>query len=269
MFKYLRVIFSIGYKLLWIYFHYIVKYARHPERYPLEVRYKKVRELFVLILDHFRLDWKIKGLDYLRQYEKEGKTFLLTPNHLSDLDGIAILYWCEKPVTIVAKKETRKFPFVGKTLKAIDAYFLDRSDLRDGVKMLHYVQDTLSSGKASVLIYPEGTRNREPNGPLLAFHAGSLKSIYRTNVPVIGIAQYGSQYPLQGNTNYKRYPMYLTFLKPYEKEDYLSYNAVSFASIIEQEIAKEVYAQRALTQTYFLVDEEKVPLKGKKAISIQ
>ncbi len=269
MFKYLRIILQCGWKLLWIYFRYIVRYARHPERYPLEIRYQKVRELFGVVLDHFRLDWKIKGLDHLRKLEKEGKTFLLVPNHLSDLDAICILYWCERPITFVAKKETLKFPFVGKTIKAIDGYFLDRNDLRDGVRMVKDTVNKLTSGKTSVLIYPEGTRNREPNGPLAVFHPGSLKSLYRSGVPVIGIAQYGSQMPLQVNTNYQRYPVHITFFEPIEKEEYEKYNAVEFAPILETMIAKEVYAQRALVDSYLLLDEEHVPLKGKSAVSIQ
>ena len=269
MFKYLRIILSCGWKLLYIYLRYIVRYARHPERYPLEERYRRVKELFGVVLDHFRLDWKIKGQENIRKLEKEGKTFLLVPNHLSDLDAICILYWCEKPLTFVAKKETKKFPFVGKVIQSIDGYFLDRNDLRDGIKMIKDTTEKLASGKCSVLIYPEGTRNREPSGPLAAFHAGSLKSLYRAGAPVIGVAQYGTQYPLHADTNFKRYPIYMTFFPPIYKEEYQKYSAVEFAPILEEMIAKEVYSERALVDSYFLLDEEKIPLKGKSAKTFQ
>lgn len=269
MFKYIRIILLCGWKLLYIYFRYIVRYARHPERYPLEERYRRVHELFAVVLDHFRLDWKMKGLDNIRSLEKEGKTFLLVPNHLSDLDPISILYWCEKPITFVAKKEAEKYPFVGKVIKSIDGYFLDRNDLRDGIKMIKDTQEKLLSGKTSVVIYPEGTRNRNPNGPLLSFHPGSLKSLYRAGVPVVPVAQYGTQYPLQSDNNFKRYPIYMSFLPPIYKEEYEKYSAVEFAPIIETMIAKEVYTQRALVDSYFLVGEEKIPLKGKSAKSFQ
>ncbi len=269
MFKYLRIILQCGWKILWIYFRYIVRYAAHPERYPLKERYDKVRELFTLVLDHFRIDWKIKGLENIRQLEKEGKRFLLVPNHLSDLDAICIIYWCEEPVSFVAKKEALKFPFVGKAIKAVDGYFLDRGDLRDGVRMMKDTADKLSSGKCSVLIYPEGTRNREPFGPMLSFHPGSFKSLYKAGVPVIGVGQFGSQLPLQKDNNYKRYPVYVSFLSPIYKEEYEKYLPVDFAPLFERMIAEEVYAERFLFSNYFIANEEKVPLKGKKAVSIR
>lgn len=260
MLKYLRIIFSCGYKLIYLYFGFIVRYARHPERYPKEVRYAKVRELFGTIFDHFRIDWKIKGIGNVRKLEKEGKTFLLVPNHLSDFDPLCILYYMEKPVTFVAKKEAKKFPFVGKVIKALDGYFLDRNDLRDGVKMIKFVQEKLLNG-TSVIIYPEGTRNRAPNGSMAEFHPGSLKSLYKTGVPVIGIAQYGTQIPLQINNNYKRYPIYITFFPPIYKEEYEKYAAAEFAPMFETMIAKEVYNLRFLCDSYYLLEEEKIPLK--------
>ncbi len=269
MLKYLRIILQCGWKILWIYFHYIVRYAAHPERYPLKERYSKVRELFMLVVDHFRVDWKVKGLENVKKLEKEGKRFLLVPNHLSDLDAICIIYWCEEPVSFVAKKETAKFPFVAKVIKAVDGFFLDRKDLRSGVAMMKDTASKLTSGKCSVLIYPEGTRNREPNGPLLSFHPGSFKSLYKSGVPVLGVAQYGSQLPLQKDTNYKRYPVYVTFLEPIYQEQYEKYTPVDFAPLFETMIAKEVYTQRFLLDSYFLASEEKVPLKGKKAVSIR
>lgn len=269
MLKYLRLVFTALPKICWLYFGYIVRYARHPEKYPLEKRYKKVHELFVVICDHLRIDWKIKGLENIRDLEKKGQVFLLVPNHLSVLDTIQILYWCEKPVSVVSKKENLKLPVIGKVLKAIDSYHLDRNDLRDGVRMIQYVSKRLSEGSQSFMIFPEGTRNKNPKGPLNEFHPGSFKSLYKSGVPMIPLAQYGSQFPLSFSTNYKRYPMYLTFFKPIVKEEYSKYSAVEFAPIVEEIIAKEVYSLRALGDNYFLMKEENIPLKGKKAISIQ
>ena len=194
---------------------------------------------------------------------------MLVPNHLSDLDAVCIIYWCEEPVSFVAKKETLKFPFVNKVIKAVDGYFLDRNDLRDGVKMMKDTADKLASGKCSVLIYPEGTRNREPFGPMLSFHPGSFKSLYKAGVPLLGVAQFGSQLPLQKDTDYKRYPVYVSFLPPVYKEVYEKYSPVDFSPLFEKTIAEEVYKERFLFSNYFIANEEKVPLKGKNAVSIR
>ena len=123
MWKYPRVLLLAGPRLLWDYTFYLWRYARHPERTPIERRYAVARRLVLFILKRFRVDWKVEGIDYIRELEAKNQCYLLTPNHMSDLDPLAILCLSEKPISFVAKKETRKMPFIGTAVKALDGYF--------------------------------------------------------------------------------------------------------------------------------------------------
>ena len=124
MLKYPRVLFFCGFRLLWDYTFYLWRYARHPERTSIEARYARVRKLIHYILDHFRIDWKVEGIENLQALEKNNQCYLLVANHVSDLDPLAIVYLSEKPISFVAKKETRKMPFIGTAVKALDGYFM-------------------------------------------------------------------------------------------------------------------------------------------------
>lgn len=261
MIKYLRLIFQVGWRILWDFTFFIWPYARHPERTPLEKRYKKLRELIIYVLDHYRLDWKIKGLDNIRALEKKKQVFLLIPNHLSDLDPLSLVYWCERPISFVAKKEIKRFPFIASAVKSLDGVFIDRSDLRQNVEVMKKVEGYLSSGYCSVMIFAEGTRNRHPEGPMAPFHPGSFKAAFRTSVPIVPLAMWGTQRPFHPAPDYRRYPVQFTFFPPILPQTFLKESTVEISGQVEEQVAKEVYSLRATDSNYFLMDEEWVELK--------
>ena len=50
MFKLFVFVLKAGPMILWNYFSWILPYSRHPEKYPLEVRYNRVRKLVLKLL---------------------------------------------------------------------------------------------------------------------------------------------------------------------------------------------------------------------------
>lgn len=246
---------------MWDYTFYIWRYARHPEKTPLEKRYRRVRGLIVYVLDHFRLDWKVEDVEKLRALEKSDTKFLLVSNHLSDLDPLAIVYLCEKPISFVAKKETRKMPFIGTAVKAIDGLFMDRADLRQSFEVIQTVEERLHNGYCSYMIFPEGTRNRQPETtPVANFHAGSFKAAMAPSVPILPMAEYGTFRPFHSKPDYRRNPLEVTFYDPLMPADYQGLSSGELAQQVHDLLDQKVVLFKAEDKDFFDKGYEKVPL---------
>ena len=68
-----------------------------------------------------------------------------------------------------------KIPFLSTWMKLVNCLFLDRDDMKQGLKMVLDGINKLKSG-ISICIFPEGTRNKgEDETELMPFKEGSLK----------------------------------------------------------------------------------------------
>ena len=77
-------------------------------------------------------------------------------------------------------------------VRSVQAYlhclFLDRKDIKQGLKTILTAVDKVKSG-ISICIFPEGTRNRNKDElDMLPFHEGSFKIATKANCPIIPIA---------------------------------------------------------------------------------
>ncbi len=83
----------------------------------------------------------------------------------------------------VAKVEMLRYPLLNLWMKYIHCLFLDRSDIKKGLKTILEGVEEVKSG-ISLCIFPEGTRNKV-NDTFLPFHDGSFKIAEKGKVPVI------------------------------------------------------------------------------------
>jgi 1-acyl-sn-glycerol-3-phosphate acyltransferase len=255
------LLLKCGPRLLWTYLFYINRYARHPERYPLAERYAKIRGLVVFVLNTLQLDWKVRGLDHLRLLEKGPKKYLLVANHQSDLDPLALVYWCEKPISFVAKQETRKMPFIGTAVRALEGVFLDRRDLRQSLEVMKKVEAHLAAGYCNYAIFPEGTRNKTPEtAPVAPFHPGSLKPAFLTTSPILPLAIYGTFRSFRPSPDLRRDPLEFTFMNPILPEKLAETNTTDLSSEIFSLISHEVESFKKEDAAFFAAHDEKVPL---------
>lgn len=116
------------------------------------------------------------------------KPVLYVGNHRSYFD-IVISYCLFPGLTgYVAKKEMAKIPLLSLWMRYIRCLFLDRSDIKQGLKTILAGIEQVKSG-ISICIYPEGTRNQSGGeGTLLEFKEGSLKIAEKSGCPVIPMA---------------------------------------------------------------------------------
>ncbi len=237
MFKYLRLILVCGPRIVWSYFAWMIKYARHPERYPLEKRYERIRSLVLFIFRHFHVDIIVQGEEYLLQQKNP---YVIYANHYSYFDPLLLVAISERPITFVSKKEATKFPFIGKVVKALEGIAIDRSDLRAQLRMVDQAVKMIEGGR-SMAIFPEGTRNRNPELLLGDFKPGALKLSYRTGAPILPCAIFGTSRPLSSKSHLKVYPLWVRFFKPLEKNEFLQLNTIHLAQRIQSDIQTEIF----------------------------
>ncbi len=255
MLKYLRYICLIGPRLLWDWVFYLNRYGRHPEKYPLEKRYKRVRGLIRYVLQRMRLDITAEGYE---KYINNKKARLLVGNHLSDLDPLLLIALSPDPISFVAKKETYNFPVIGLALRAIDGIFMDRDDMVQSARCLKQCGERLKKGDISYFIFPEGTRNKDPKGPLLEFKAGAYKAAVWGGVEIQEVALYGTFRILHKKPNDKRQPIFISYMKTYEPAD----NTVEFAAASAERIGEEVYALMKKDEKYYEEGNQNKSLRG-------
>ena len=104
-------------------------------------------------------------------------------NHRSFFDVPITYPRCPIRTGYIAKKEMEKVPLLSTWMKRLHCLFLDRNDLKQGLKTILTAIEKVKSG-ISICIFPEGTRNRT-DAPLLEFHAGSLKIAEKAQCPIV------------------------------------------------------------------------------------
>ena len=108
---------------------------------------------------------------------------LYVGNHRSYFDVILTYVRVPRPTGYIAKKEMEKAPLLSNWMRNLHCLFLDRNDVKQGMKIILQAIEKVKSG-ISIAIFPEGTRNRQPDC-LLPFHNGSFKIAEKGDVPII------------------------------------------------------------------------------------
>ena len=113
---------------------------------------------------------------------------LFIGNHRSFFDILLTYSRCKRLTGYVAKKEMEKVPLLSTWMKRLHCLFLDRKDIKQGLKTILAAIEKVKSG-----IFPEGTRSKnEDELDMLPFHEGSFKIATKTNCPIIPMAISGS-----------------------------------------------------------------------------
>lgn len=114
------------------------------------------------------------------------KAVLYVGNHRSMFD-IAINYAVLPPlVGFVSKLEMKKFPFLSWWMILVNCLFLDRNNIKEGMKTIVKGAEQLKAG-ISMFIFPEGTRSKKES-EMLEFKEGSLKMAEKAGSLIVPVA---------------------------------------------------------------------------------
>ena len=149
---------------------------------------------------------------------------LYVANHRSYFDILLTYSRCRDLTGFVAKKEMLNYPFLRTWMKRVYCLFLDRDNIREGLKTILTAIDQVKNG-ISVFIFPEGTRNKGDELSLLPFHAGSFKIAEKSGCPIVPVALNNTINIFEGHLPYiKKTHVVLEYCSPIymnemEKED--------------------------------------------------
>ncbi len=184
----------------------------------------------------------------------DGPMFIYA-NHQSNCDG-AILFSLNNfektsPCSFIGKIELTKQKKLYKFLSLIDVLFIDRSNLRQQVKIFNEANELVKTPRTMV-IFPEGTRNPD-NKKLLDFKDGSFKLAQKAYAPITPVTIYNSFSAFEGNI-FKKKHVYVIFHDPLLPHTFMHMST----SILSSKVKRIIESG--------LEDIEKYKLKMKKDI---
>ena len=146
----------------------------------------KSRSSLAIVNWAFRWVIRLSGIKVIVKGEEnipKDTAVLYVGNHRSYYDIILTYVRVPRPTGYVAKIEMLKIPLLSIWMKNLHCLFLDRKDIKQGLKTILAGVDLVKNG-ISVCIFPEGTRNKTKD-TFLPFHDGSFKIAEKGGVPVI------------------------------------------------------------------------------------
>ena len=165
---------------------------------------------------------------------------LYVGNHRSFFDVVLTYVRVPRPTGYIAKKEMLKWPLLNIWMKDLHCLFLDRQDIKAGLKTILAAIDKVKNG-ISICIFPEGTRNKTKD-TFLPFHEGSFKIAEKGNVPIIPMTIVNSAAIFEDHfPKIKKATVVIEYGKPiYPKE-------------LDKETRKSMgtYVQNIISETYF------------------
>lgn len=111
-----------------------------------------------------------------------GRSYVIVANHRAQIDITTGAASCPIPARFLAKAEINKIPFFGYMTRML-AIMVDRKSKESREKSYRYMVEAVKKGE-SLMIYPEGTRNRTEE-PLKEFKDGAFKVAIGAQVPVM------------------------------------------------------------------------------------
>lgn len=211
----------------------LFKIAKHPEQYTEEEKYALIRRIDDYAMKSGNVDLEIYGEENL---PKE-KGYILFPNHQGMFDVLVLLRFMKDPTSVVLKKELENIPLLKQVIICLGAIPLDRSDARQGMKVILQVAEKVKAGK-NFIIFAEGTRSRDGNR-LLDFKGGSFKSAQKAKCPIVPVALIDS-YKAFDTGSTKPVKVQAHILEPVCFEEYQGMKTTEIADLVKNRIEKKI-----------------------------
>ncbi len=236
----------LAFVVLWILFAAVVNLCVDTKK-----EYKKISKLHSFLyqstlafaLKVMRVKVRFEGEELL---PKEGR-FLLISNHVSNFDALATAHvFRKRSLGAISKPSNFKTPLFGKTVLRCLYMPIDRDNARKAVKTINLAAEVIKTGEASMLVYPEGTRNKSAKG-LLPFHNSVFKIAQKAACPIVVMSVRGSE-KVHKKAPFHRSEVTLRILSVIEKEEVLAKKTVELgetvaATLTEDE--KSFFAEQA------------------------
>lgn len=136
---------------------------------------------------HCRLE--VEGLEHV----PHGQPFVIYCNHQSKYDIPALLAGLNRAIGFVVKRELFWVPGLTYWMRQINCLSLDRSDVTSGAEALNTLASDLKRRGKAFIIFPEGTRTRDPERRVQPFRRGAVRLASEEQLPVLPITIDGTR----------------------------------------------------------------------------
>lgn len=180
---------------------------------------------------------KVKVESYGLENIPEEDGFIFFPNHQGMYDVLVFLDSCPRPFSFVIKKEASNIILLKQIVAALEAYPMDRDDVRQSMQVIMKVTEDVKNGR-NFLIFPEGTRSRMGN-KLLDFKGGSFKSATKAKAPIVPCALIDSFKPFD-EKSLQPVTVKVIYMKPMYYEEYKDMKTTEIAAEVKRRIEKTI-----------------------------
>ena len=145
-----------------------------------------------------------------------GRPSVFVANHRSYYDIPLMLTQLDGPHGLVSKAEVDRIPLVRGWMRLLRCVFVDRADTHSSLDALRQASENVKRGY-SMILFPEGTRNKGAEGSPLEFKGGAFRIATKNGAPVVPVAIRGSRDIMENNGGWMR-PAHvtITILPPVE-----------------------------------------------------
>lgn len=211
----------------------LCKYSSNVDKYTDEERNKFLK--YIVDIANRGGNVKIKSYGVENIPNKNG--FMLFPNHQGMYDVLAILDVCQKPLSVVAKKEVAKIPLLKQLFKIMNVIFMDREDVRQSMQVIIEVSKQVTQGR-NYIIFPEGTRSKNGN-KVGEFKGGSFKAATKAKCPIVPVALIDSFKPFDTGST-EEVIVQVHFLQPMMYEEYKDMKTNEIAEEVKRRIVEVI-----------------------------
>ncbi len=212
-------------------------YAKHGEKYSVEEKYRHVQYIFKRAVEGGNIDFRVYGKE---NFPKEDG-FVICGNHQGMFDFMAVAASCEKPISIIFKKELANIPFLKQAIACTDSLAMDRENIRQSMEVILEMIKEIKKGR-NYLIFPEGTRSKNGN-ETNEFHGGSFKCATKTKCPILPVALIDC-YKVLDRKGCKPMKVQVHYLEPIYYEEYKDMNTTEIAAMVRARIAEVIRAKQ-------------------------
>jgi len=224
----LRNIFRVP--IMWIRLCY---HAAHVDKYT----DKQHNEMFKYIVKRANIGGNVTIKSFGQENIPQKDGFIFFPNHQGMYDVLAIADSCPMPFSVVYKIEIKDIPFIKQVAKCMKAFFINRDDVRQSMKVIMAVSKEVEKGR-NYIIFPEGTRSKDGNN-VGEFKGGSFKAATKVKCPIVPVALIDSFKPFDSHS-LKPVEVLVHYLKPLYYDEYKDMKTVEIAEEVKRRIEKVI-----------------------------
>lgn len=211
----------------------VARMASPEDKHTMQQRYDYIARITRRIIKRGRVDIKTSGMENI----PTENGFILFPNHQGLFDVLALFSTCPNALSVVIKKEASQWVLVRQVLGATRSLAMDRSDMKDQVRIISEVTRLVKEGR-NFIIFPEGHRSRNGN-EILDFKSGTFKSAVKACCPIVPVALINSFRPFDINS-LERESVEVHYLEPIMPEQYMGMKTSEIAHLVHDRIQEEI-----------------------------